>query len=275
MTPRAMDHVNGIPALGFGTYPLKGEEAVRAVSMALELGLRHIDTAQMYGNEKQVGQAIAASGIPRSELFIVTKVDPSNLGAARFAGSVARSAEDLGTVPDLLLIHWPPADSPIDGPVERIIAEQQKGMARLIGVSNFNTAMLRRAQEIAKGALICNQVEFHPLLDQSKILATARDLGMVLTAYSPLAHGKAMEQPAVQEIARRHGCPASAVVLRWIIQQGVAAIPMTSKRANAEANLAALDITLSDEEMAAVSALTIKGTRLIDPSWMAGRWDRA
>ena len=139
MTPRAMDHVNGIPALGFGTYPLKGEEAVRAVSMALELGLRHIDTAQMYGNEKQVGQAIAASGIPRSELFIVTKVDPSNLGAARFAGSVARSAEDLGTVPDLLLIHWPPADGEIDAPVEIIVK-----LARLIERQRVNGEVAAR-----------------------------------------------------------------------------------------------------------------------------------
>ena len=273
MTAPAMDHVNGIPALGFGTYPLLGDEAARAVSMALELGFRHIDTAQMYGNEAHVGRAIASSGIPRGELFLVTKVDPSNLSAGRFAGSVARSVEELGTVPDLLLIHWPPADSPIDGPVERLIEEQRKGMARLIGVSNFNTAMMRRAQDMAKGALICNQVEFHPLLDQRKILATARELGMVLTAYSPLARGKAMETPVVREIARRYGCPASAVVLRWIIQQGVAAIPMTSKRANAEANLAARDITLSDAEMAAVSALNAQHERVINPSSMAGRWD--
>lgn len=273
MTAPAMDHVNGIPALGFGTYPLLGDEAVRAVSMALELGFRHIDSAQMYGNETQVGRAIASSGIPRGELFIVTKVDPSNLGVGRFAGSVARSVEELGTVPDLLLIHWPPADSPIDGPVERLIEEQRKGMARLIGVSNFNTAMMRRAQDLAKGALICNQVEFHPLLDQARLLATARELGMVLTAYSPLARGKAMETAAVREIARRYGCPASAVVLRWIIQQGVAAIPMTSKRINAEANLAALDINLSDEEMAAISVLNMQHERVINPSWMAGRWD--
>lgn len=273
MTAPAMDHVNGIPVLGFGTYPLLGDEAVRAVSMALELGVRHIDTAQMYGNEKEVGRAIAASGLARDALFIVTKVDPSNLGAARFAGSVARSVEDLGTVPDLLLIHWPPADSPIDSPVERLIEEQRKGMARLIGVSNFNTAMMRRAQAIAKGALICNQVEFHPLLDQSKVHAVARELGMVLTAYSPLVRGKAMEAPAVREIASRHGCPASAVVLRWIIQQGVAAIPMTSKPANAKANLAALDITLDDAEMAAISALTANAERVINPSAMAGRWD--
>ena len=273
MTAPAMDHVNGIPALGFGTYPLLGDEAVRAVSMALELGFRHIDTAQMYGNERQVGRAIAASGLARNELFIVTKVDPSNLGAAHFAGSVARSVEELGTVPDLLLIHWPPADTPIDGPLERLIEEQRKGMARLIGVSNFNTAMLRRAQEMARGALVCNQVEFHPMLDQSKLLGVARELGMVLTAYSPLARGKAMEAPAVREIASRHGCPASAVVLRWIIQQGVAAIPMTTKRANASDNLAALDITLTEAEMAAISALGAQGQRLINPSWMAGRWD--
>ena len=270
-----MDHFNGIPAIGLGTYPLAGPEAERCVAAALEVGIRHIDTAQMYGNEKQVGRGMAASGVTRVELFLVTKVDPSNLGAARFADSVRRSVDDLGSVPDLLLIHWPPSDGEIDGPVERLLRAGEQGFAKNLGVNNFSPRLMRHAQALAGGKLICNQVEFHPLLDQSKILATARQLGMVLTAYSPLAHGKAMEQPAVQEIARRHGCPASAVVLRWIIQQGVAAIPMTSKRANAEANLAALDITLSDEDMAAISALTIKGTRLIDPSWMAGRWDRA
>lgn len=273
MASTMMQSEKGIPLLGFGTYPLKGEEAERCVSMALEIGYRHIDTAQMYANEKAVGRAIKASGVRREEIFLVTKVDPSNLGPTRFADSVAQSVDDLGTVPDVLLIHWPPADDNFDATVERLIAEQQKGNTRLIGVSNFTPAMLRRAQSIAEGRIICNQVEFQPLLDQSVLLATARELGVVLTAYRPLARGKAMEPPVIQQIAQRHGRPASEVVLRWIIQQGVAAIPMTTQRVNAVSNLNALSFSLPDEEMAAITAIGTREGRTINPSWMAGRWD--
>lgn len=267
-----MDRFNGIPAIGLGTYPLNGAEAEQAVAAALEVGIRHVDTAQMYGNEREVGRGIAASGVPRGEICLVTKVDPSNLAAGRFAPSVARSVDALGSVPDLLLIHWPPSDGDIDEPVELLLREGEKGMARQFGVSNFSPRQMRRAQQIAGGRLICNQVEFHPLLDQSALLATAGELGMVLTAYSPLARGRCMEEPVVQEIAARHHRPASEVVLRWITQQGVAAIPMTRKRANAASNLRSLDFTLSAEEMAAISGLGARKLRLINPSWMRS-WD--
>lgn len=267
-----MDRFNGIPAIGFGTYPLAGAEAERCVAAALEVGIRHVDTAQMYGNERAVGRGIAASGVPRGDIFLVTKVDPSNLGSSRFAASVQRSVDELGTVPDLLLIHWPPSDGEIDGPVERLLREGEKGMAQRLGVSNFSPRLMRRAQSLAGGRLICNQVEFHPLLDQSKLLATARELGMVLTAYSPLARGRCMEEEVVQEIAARHGRPASEIVLRWIIQQGVAAIPMTRKRDNAASNLRAADFALTEPEMAAITALGSRNIRLINPSWMRS-WD--
>ncbi len=273
MTAPAAKSMTDIPLIGFGTYPLKGEEASRCVAMALELGYRHIDTAQMYANENAVGRAIKTSGLPRQDIFIVTKVDPSNLGPSRFASSVAQSVEDLGTVPDVLLIHWPPADDALDGTVERLMAEQDKGHARLIGVSNFTPAMLRRAQKIAGGRLICNQVEFQPLLDQSALLATARELGVALTAYRPLARGKAMLPPVIQQIAGRHGRPASEIVLRWIIQQGVPAIPMTTQRANALSNLNALSFSLPEKDMVAISAIGTREGRTINPSWMAGRWD--
>lgn len=268
-----MDRFNGIPAIGFGTYPLSGTEAERCVAAALEVGIRHIDTAQMYGNEKAVGRGIAASGIKRDDIFLVTKVDPSNLGEGRFASSVKRSVDELGSVPDLLLVHWPPPDGDIDGPVERLLREGERGMAKHLGISNFNPRQIRRSQELAGGKLICNQVEFHPLLDQSKVLATARELGLVLTAYSPLARGRCMEEPVVKDIAVRHQRPASEVVLRWIIQQGVAAIPMTRKRENAASNLRATEFTLSQQEMNAISALGSRNTRLINPSWMTRGWD--
>lgn len=266
------NRVNGIPLIGFGTYPLTGAEAERCVAMALEVGIRHVDTAQMYGNEKAVGRGLAASGVARGDCFVVTKVDPSNLGASRFAASVARSVEDLGSVPDLLLIHWPPADGDIDGPVERVLAARDKGEARAAGVSNFSVRQMQRAQQLASGTLICNQVEFHPLLDQQALLAAARGLGMVLTAYSPVARGRAMEHKVIKDIAARHGLPPSEVVLGWTIQQGVAAIPMTRKRENAASNLRAQEVTLTPQEMAAITAIGTRTGRIINPSWVKG-WD--
>lgn len=273
MTAIPMPAPGGIPLLGLGTYPLNGEEAYRAVRMAIDLGIRHIDTAQMYGNEREIGRAVAQSGVPRGEFFVVTKIDPGNVGAGRFAESAARSVDDLQGPADLLLIHWPPPENEFDAALGRLMAEHQKGSARAIGVSNFSPAMMRRAQQRCGGALINNQVEFHPLLDQRAVLATAREQGMVLSAYSPLARGAAMKPAAVAAIAARIGRPASEVVLRWIMQQGVVAIPMTTKRENALSNIAALGFTLSDDDMAAISALGTRQGRTINPSWMAGRWE--
>lgn len=262
-----------IPLLGLGTYPLSGAEAQHSVINALEVGFRHIDTAQMYGNEKDVGQALKASGVARDELFIVTKVDPGNLGASRFRSSVEKSIADLGGPVDLLLIHWPPPEVEVDATVARLMEASEAGFARQIGVSNFPPGLMRRAQQFSGGALICNQVEFHPLIDQSRLLAAAKRLNMVLTAYCPLARGAALQEPAVQRVAQKHGRSASEVVLRWIIQQGVAAIPMTTRRENAASNLRALSFELPEEDMAEISALTRQNRRLISPASMTGRWD--
>lgn len=267
--PRA----NGIPLLGLGTYPLAGQQAFDAVTMAIDMGLRHIDTAQMYGNERDVGRAIHASGVKREDLFIVTKVDPSNLSVQRFAQSVARSVEDLGGPADLLLIHWPPSDSDMDSTLDRLAAEKAKGNAKAIGVSNFNPSMLHKAAQRLNGEAICNQVEFHPLLDQGKLLATARELGLVLEAYSPLARGAAMQPDIIKTIARKHGRLPSEIVLRWIVQHGVVAIPMTTKRENLVSNLRALTFELPEDDMAAISAIGTKSGRTINPSSMAGRWE--
>jgi 2,5-diketo-D-gluconate reductase B len=268
-----MERLNGIPILGFGTYPLTGDEAARAVATAIGIGFRHIDTAQMYGNERDVGRALNASGLARQEFFIVTKVDPGNLGKVRFADSVARSIDDLGGPVDLLLIHWPPEERELDAAIDRLMTEEERGMARAIGVSNFSPGMMRRAQARAGGAIVNNQVEFHPLLDQKKLLAVAKELGIVLSAYSPLARGAALKPEAVRRVAHRLGRPPSEVVLRWIVQQGVAAIPMTTKRENAISNLNALSFALTEEDMAAISAIGTRAGRTINPSWMAGRWD--
>ena len=189
-----MKRVNGIPILGFGTYPLSRDEADRAISTALELGFRHVDTAQMYGNEAEVGRVLERSGIARTDLFIVTKVDPGNVGADRFLASVERSIAHLNGPVDLLLIHWPPSDKHFDKAVDLLIDAKERGFCRAIGVSNFTIAMMQRAQARAANALIANQVEFHPLIDQARVKAEADRLGMALMAYCPLGRGEAMKK---------------------------------------------------------------------------------
>lgn len=265
--------INGIPAIGLGTYPLTAAQCIDTVKMAVELGYRHIDTAQMYGNEHEVGRAIAQCGVARKELFVTTKVDPSNLGKARFADSVKKSMDDLGGPADLLLIHWPPADAELDATIDRLMGEKEKGMARRIGVSNFSSRLLRQAAARLGRNLSCNQVEFQPMLDQHKLKATADELSVPLVAYSPIARGKALEIPAVKAVAERLKRPPSEIVLRWITQQGVIVIPMTTKRENALSNLNIFSFTLTDADMAAISAVGTAQGRTIAPSWMAGRWD--
>ena len=268
-----MKRVNGIPILGFGTYPLSSDEADRAIMMALELGFRHVDTAQMYGNEAEVGRALARAGLARSELTVVTKVDPSNLGTERFLPSVERSIAQLGGPVDLLLIHWPPAEAHFDHAVDLLIEAQARGLTRAIGVSNFTCAMMRRAQARASSSLLANQVEFHPLIDQAKLKAEADRLGMALMAYCPLGRGEVMKNPTIQAIALRLGRPASEVALAWILQQDVIAIPMTTKRENAQSNLRALDLVLSAADMNAITQVSKGNRRLISPAGWAPQWD--
>lgn len=264
----------GIPLIGFGTWPLSGSEAERCVATALDLGFRHIDTAQLYGNEREIGRALRASGLGRQDLFLVTKMAPDNLGRERFDGALARSLESLGVdAIDLLLIHWPPK-SDFASTIECLVAAKLDGRAKRIGVSNFTVAHMRHAQHIAQGGLVNNQVEFHPLIDQSKLKSEAASLGISLSAYSPLARGRLLNEPALVEVATKLGRPVSQIVLRWIVQQGVAAIPMSRKRENAQSNLDVTRFSLSDADMAAVTALTLQNRRFVSPAGWAPEWDR-
>jgi diketogulonate reductase-like aldo/keto reductase len=265
----------GIPILGFGTWPLTGREAEETVAMALEAGHRHIDTAQMYGNEKEVGVAVGRSGLPRDEIFVTTKVDPSNLGPERFLSSVERSLEALDTeAVDLLLIHWPPAEaSAFNAALDSLNAAIDRGFTRRIGISNFTVGMIERAVARSSHALATNQVEFHPLLDQSRLLEAARQAGLCLTAYCPLARGAVFGDPVIGAIAGRSGRSEAEVVLRWILQQGVVAVPMTTKRENALSNLAVLDFELSDADMGAITELTAQNRRVVSPDNIAPDWD--
>jgi diketogulonate reductase-like aldo/keto reductase len=268
-----MNSANGIPLLGFGTWPLQDDEVERCVRMALEVGFRHVDTAQMYGNEKHVGRALKASGVPRRDLYVVTKVDPGNVGARNFRAAAEKSVEDLGGPVDLLLIHWPPPDAELDAFIDRLVEAHGAGLTRNIGISNFPSALMRRAAARSSVKLINNQVEFHPLIDQAKVLAEAQRLGMTLSAYCPLGRGIVLKEPVILDIAKKHGRPPSEIGLRWIVQQGVAAIPMTTKRDNAMSNFKALSFSLPEEDMRAISALTAKNRRVVASASMAGRWD--
>jgi 2,5-diketo-D-gluconate reductase B len=268
-----MKTLNGIPELGLGTYPLKGNDAYYAVRMAIDLGYRHIDTAQMYGNEIEVGRAIKDCGVKREDFFIVTKVDPHNVGPDQFLSSTEKSTFNLGGPVDLLLIHWPPADTELNSVVDRLMLAKQTGLTQNIGVSNFTPRMLRDAHARTGGTIICNQVEFHPLLDQSELLKTAKDLNVILEAFSPLARGAALKPEIIQAIASRLNKSPSEIALRWIVQQGVVPIPMTTKTENAKSNLSALDFELSTDDMKAITSIGTRSGRIVNTSWMNGRWD--
>ncbi len=264
-----------IPPIGFGTWPLKDEVARDSVALALDCGYRHIDTAQAYDNEKAVGEGIRASGKNRDDVFVVTKVHFDNLGKAKFLPSVRASLDLLKMEHvDLLLIHWPPRDDALFDPAIDALGEAQSlGFARHVGVSNFTPKLLRRGARRSQVPLIANQVEFHPLIDQSKLLAAARELSVMLEAYAVLGRGKVLGQPVIQKIAERHGFSEPAVILRWVIQNGVIPLVQTTKRKNAEDNLKALKITLSQAEMDSISALTARNERFISVAAWAPDWN--
>jgi 2,5-diketo-D-gluconate reductase B len=264
-----------IPPIGFGTWPLKDEVARNSVAMALDAGFRHIDTAQAYDNEKAVGEGLRASGLKREDIFLVTKVHFDNLNKAKFLPSVRASLAALKVdCIDLLLIHWPPRDDTLFDPaVDALCESQSLGLTKHVGVSNFTPKLLRRAVKRAKVSLIANQVEFHPLIDQTKLLAAAKELSITLEAYCVLGRGKVLGQPAIKQIAERRGLSEAAVILRWVMQKGVVPLVQTTKRKNAEGNLAALDFTLSELEMNSISSLNATNQRFIAGGSWAPDWN--
>jgi len=260
-----------IPALGFGTWQLTGEACVESVRDALELGYRHLDTARAYDNEAEVGRGLAESGLAREEVFITTKVWMDDAAA----GAVRRSAEAsllaLGVEHlDLLLLHWPNAEVPVEQTIEALAELRDLGLIRALGVSNFPPGLLRRA--LAAGPVATDQVEFHPFLGQDELLAIAAEHDLCVTAYAPLAHGKVLHDPTLQALADAHGSGPGQVALRWLLdQERVVAVPKASTHANRVANLEALDLELSPAERGRIDALP-KDRRDFDPPW-APDWD--
>lgn len=273
-----MEHVkaNGavIPALGLGTWRLEGEHCARIVAEGLRLGYRHVDTAQMYDNERAVGQGLVASGLSRSDVFLTTKIWPDCLAPGVLERTAEERLELLGVdYVDLLLIHWPAPDIPLRETMPALAATRRAGLTRHIGVSNFNVALIEEAVATCPEPLVTNQVEYHPFLEQGPVLTACRRHGLSLTAYCPIARGKVDEDPTIREIARHHGRSPAQVALRWLIQQpGVMAIPKTGSPDRLAENLAAADFSLDDDEMAAIHALGSPRGRMVEAA-TAPRWD--
>jgi 2,5-diketo-D-gluconate reductase B len=261
-----------VPALGLGTWKLRGAACREAVTHALDMGYRHLDTAQIYGNEADVGEGIRAAGVDREDFFLTTKVWYENRSREATRRTTEESLRRLQTeYVDLLLVHWPAGDLPIEETLDALRALQDAGKARHIGVSNFTPTLLERA--LAHTPIFCNQVEYHPYLSQARLLAMARRHDLLLTAYSPIAHGQVTRDETLQEIAEAYGKSPVQVTLRWLIQQDhVAAIPKASTAEHREANLGIFDFALSEEEMAHISGLA-RGERLISPSF-APAWEQ-
>jgi 2,5-diketo-D-gluconate reductase B len=266
-----------IPALGFGTWELRDAQARRMVEAAVEIGYRHIDTAQMYGNEAEVGAALKASGLKRRELFVTTKVWPDRFRDGALQHSVAASLEKLQLAAvDLLLLHWPNPDVPLAETIGALNDCAARGWARHIGVSNFTTAMVEEAVRLSERPLATDQVEYHPFLSQDAVLATCRRHGLALTAYCPLARGRVFKDATLARIGQRHGKTVGQVALRWLVQQeGVVAIPRSSSPEHARSNFAIFDFALSEHEMAEIKALGAPTGRIVDVAGLAPGWDTA
>ena len=244
-----------VPSLGLGTYRLTGETCVRAVERALSMGYRHIDTAQMYGNEREVGRGIAASAVDRDELFLTTKIWPDDFARERVLRTTRESLERLGTDRvDLLLMHWPSERVPLGETLGAMRELQDEGSVLHVGVSNFSPSLVEDAAEHAE--IFCNQVEYHPYRDQDSLLAQAREMDYLLTAYRPLSRGGVGGDATLEEIGETHDKTAAQVALRWLVQQEkVSAIPKATGEDHLKENLDVFDFELSGEEMDRVSAL--------------------
>jgi 2,5-diketo-D-gluconate reductase B len=270
-----MTVINGIPLLGLGTFGRRGSEGQAAIEAALELGYQHLDTAQTYDTEENIGRALKAGGLPRDEVFITTKIADSNLSRDRFMPSLEESLGKLGVDHvDLTLIHWPSwRDAvPFAEYMEELARAKTLGLTRLIGVSNFTIAHLEKATALlGAGEVATNQVELHPYFQNRKLADYCKANGIAVTAYMPLAKGRMCAEPVVMEIAGHHDASAAAVTLAWLLQQGMIVIPASGSRKNMAANLDAASIHLTEPEMQAIQALE-RGDRMINPA-KSPDWD--
>jgi 2,5-diketo-D-gluconate reductase B len=262
-----------IPAIGLGTWELRGRTCARLVEQAIKLGYRHIDTAQVYENEREVGEGLHASGVRREEVFVTTKVWTTHFAPNDLERSTKESLAKLRlSEVDLLLLHWPNPQVPLSETLGALARVKQLGMVRHIGVSNFTVALIEEAVAACPEPLACDQVEYHPYLDQTKVAEACARHGMALVAYSPVAKGRVKDDATLTRIGRAHGKTAAQVCLRWLVQQNIAAIPRTSRIERLSENIDIFDFTLSDEEMGEIFQMGSAKGRLTDYGF-APKWD--
>lgn len=255
-----------VPALGLGTWKIQGSSCRDVVREALAMGYRHLDTAQAYENETEVGAGIRLSGVPRSDIFVVSKLWRDVLRPDDVRRSTRESLKRLNLeVLDMLLIHWPSDEVPLEDTLGAMVALRDEGLIRHVGVSNFPSGLLDEALRLAP--ISCVQVECHPFLQQAELRSIARDAGIMFTAYCPLAQREVLNDPVLKAIGRRHDKSAAQVALRWLLQHpGVAAIPKASSLEHLAENLDLFDFSLTTEECCEIFSLD-RHTRLVDPSW--------
>ena len=265
-----------IPSFGLGTFRLTGQAVIDSVKSALALGYRVIDTAQIYKNEAEVGQAIAESGVPRSELFITTKIWVDNYAADKLVPSLRESLAKLRTDHvDLLLIHWPAPGNGVELPeyMAALAEAKAQGLTRQIGVSNFNIDLTQQAiAVVGEGEIVTNQIELSPYLQNAKLAAFLQDQGITVTSYMTLAYGKVLKDPVLAEIAAKHKATVAQVALAWALQLGYAVIPSSTKRENLASNLLSRDLRLDADDMARIATLERNG-REVSPDGLAPAWD--
>jgi diketogulonate reductase-like aldo/keto reductase len=263
-----------IPLVGLGTWDVRGRTCARIVEQAIRLGYRHIDTAQMYENEREVGEGVRASGVKRAEIFVTTKIWPTHFAPRELEQAAKERLIELRmTEVDLLLLHWPNPHIPLAETLGALCKMKSMGLARNIGVSNFNTTLLQEAVSLSSEPLVCNQFECHPFLDQSKLIAATKAAGMAVVAYSPIARGKARGDEVLTRIGKAYGKSAAQVCLRYLVQQDIVVIPRTSKVERLSENIEIFGFALSEAEMAEIAALTRPNSRVVDyafsgtPDW--------
>jgi len=257
-----------IPAIGLGTWELRGRACARLVEQALRLGYRHIDTAQVYENEREVGDGLRASGIKRDAVFVTTKVWTTHFAPHDLERSTKDSLSKLHLAAvDLLLLHWPNPQIPLADTLGALCKVKRDGLARHIGVSNFTVKLLEEAVRLSTEPLVCNQIECHPFLDQSKVIAACRKHDMAVVAYSPIARGSARNDKLLARIGAAHGKTAAQVCLRYLVQQDIVVIPRTSKEQRLSENAAIFDFALSAAEMREIAGLAHRDGRIVDWSY--------
>src|SRR3981189_1571362 len=262
-----------IPAIGLGTWELRGRTCARLVEQALRLGYRHIDTAQVYENEREVGEGLRASGTKRDEVFVTTKIWTTHFAPNDLERSTKESLAKLRlSEVDLLLLHWPNPHVPLAETLGALAHVRKLGMARHIGVWNFTVALIDYAVAACSEPLVCDQVEYHPYLDQTKVRDACIRHGMAVIAYSPIAKGRIRNDRALARIGDRYRKSAAQVCLRWLVQQNVAAIPRTSKLERLSENIDIFDFELSDDDMGEISAMGSASGRRTDYGF-APKWD--